>query len=107
MNMIGKKRGRKHKIQHVILQSIGFQLYKTQYFLSGIKLEELNLFLINTFMCFPEIKNVFRAYIFTLLSIHQGYIYCGILRWDSFSVKRVSSVFRSVQIGKNVVRFPQ
>ncbi len=68
---------------------------------------EVKSFVIRTFMRFRKIRTVRLTYILTILPIHQEYIYCGILRWDSFSAKPVSNVSRNGQIEKNVARFPQ
>ena len=56
MNIIGKKRGRKQKIQRSILQSVVFQWYKIQYFFTGTNYLRLKLFVIRTFILFLKIK---------------------------------------------------
>ena len=53
---IGKKRGRKQKIQRSILQSVVFQWYKIQYFFTGTNYLRLKLFVIRTFILFLKIK---------------------------------------------------
>ena len=54
--IIGKKRGRKQKIQRSILQSVVFQWYKIQYFFTGTNYLRLKLFVIRTFILFLKIK---------------------------------------------------
>ena len=51
---IGKKRGRKQKIQRSILQSVVFQWYKIQYFFTGTNYLRLKLFVIRTFILIPK-----------------------------------------------------